>query len=253
MSAPGLLVLTPQHTSTGLLLAQAAEARGLLVEQLPGRVVPQGLRDLRPAHLYGGPLFAEAVAPQLGIRLLQPTAEWLAMLPPHLTGRSIRLLYLEHARDLHEPFFGKPPSEKLFAAEIYPNGGFLPTDLPPETLVQVSDIVTFASEFRLFVLDGEVRTAARYATFGRLDPAPLADCPERFSLLEFADVLLRDPTPGLPRACVLDIGLILPDGAGEPRWGVVEANMGWFSHLYACAPEDALDVVLGSAASPEAS
>ncbi|MEY9863606.1 hypothetical protein ABH935_009259 [Catenulispora sp. GAS73] len=52
-------------------------------------------------------------------------------------------------------------------AGVYADGTRLPgpDKLPAQTPVQVSEIVTFAREHRLFVLDGEVRTASRYAVF----------------------------------------------------------------------------------------
>ncbi|WP_432097311.1 ATP-grasp domain-containing protein [Streptomyces sp. bgisy100] len=245
---PGLLVLTPQYTSTGALLAQAAAGRGLAVEQLPpSRTVPDRLRELRPAHLYGGPLFAAAVAPQLGVTLLEPAADWLLSLPRRFTGRTIRELPLSTARELPHAFFAKPPVDKTFAADVYPDGQALPDHLPAGTPVQVSEIVTFAAEFRLFLLDGEIRTGSRYATYGRLDPAPLASCPERAEVEGFVQELLAAHGWTLPRACVLDVGRVLGRQGLEAQWAVVEANMAWFSHLYASDPERALDVVLESA------
>ncbi|MGP3953154.1 ATP-grasp domain-containing protein [Streptomyces sp. 7N604] len=243
---PGLLVLTPQYTATGALLAQVAEDRGMAVEQLPPhRTVPERLRGVRPVHLYGGPLFAAAVAPQLGVSLLEPSPHWLTGLPYRFTGRTVRELPLSSARELRHPFFAKPPVDKTFAADVYPSGTRLPADLPGATPVQVSEIVDFAAEFRLFVLDGDIRTGSRYATYGRLDPAPIASCPEGEDVLDFARDLLASCGHTLPRACVLDVGRITASsGGGEGRWAVVEAKMAWFSHLYASDAERALDVVL---------
>jgi hypothetical protein len=219
------------------------------VEQLPSRTVPERLRGVRPVHLYGGPLFAAAVAPRLGISLLEPAADWLIRLPHRLTGRTIRELPLSAARDLTGSFFAKPPTDKIFVADVYASGGRLPADLPATTRVQVSEVVTFAAEFRLFLLDGEIRTGGRYVTYGRLDPAPLGDCPEHSGLLAFTRELLTSHGSTLPRACVLDIGLMHDRTAdGGTRWAVVEANMAWFSHLYASDADRALDVVLASAA-----
>ncbi|MET8678455.1 ATP-grasp domain-containing protein [Streptomyces sp. NPDC004647] len=251
----GLLVLTPQYTSTGALLAQAAAGRGLEVEQLPpgrtvpGRRVPDRLRGLRPAHLYGGPEFAAAVAPQLGVTLVEPSPDWLPAVPRRFTGRTIHELPLSEARELPLPFFAKPPKDRVFAADVYSSGKRLPTDLPDTTPVQVSEIVTFTVEFRLFLLDGDIRTASRYATYGRLDPAPLSWCAEETEVLRFTYDFLASHGPALPHACVLDVGLILATNGQPAQWAVVEANMAWFSHIYASDPERALDVVLSAAVS----
>ncbi|MFG2194719.1 ATP-grasp domain-containing protein [Streptomyces sp. NPDC048639] len=247
MTHPGLLVLTPQYTSSGARLAQAAAERGLLVEELPpSRRIPEPLRDIRPAHLYGGPRFAAAVAPQIGAKLLDPAAHWLARLPYRFVSRAIRELPLSAARELQQPFFAKPLADKTFPTDVYASGVRLPGGLPDATPVQVSEIVTFAAEFRLFVLDGEIRTGSRYATFGRLDPAPLASCPEHDDLLDFAHDLLTARAHTLPRAFVLDVGPMVADVGGEGPWAVVEAGPGWFSPLYASDVDAALDVVLES-------
>ncbi|MEV6317600.1 ATP-grasp domain-containing protein [Streptomyces sp. NPDC051776] len=248
MTHPGLLVLTSQYTSSGALLAQAAADRGMLVEQLPPcRRVPEPLRDIRPAHLYGGPRFTAAVAPQIGVKPLEPAARWLSRLPYRFVSRAIRELPLSAARQLQQPFFAKPLADKAFPTDVYASGVRLPGGLPDATPVQVSEIVTFAAEFRLFVLDGEVRTGSRYATFCRLDPAPLTHCPERDELLDFAKDLLTARARSLPRAFVLDLGL-MADFEGAGPWAVVEAGPAWFSPLYASEAGEVLDVVLESVA-----
>jgi len=109
--------------------------------------------------------------------------------------------------------------------------------------VLVSDMVTFAVEYRLFLLDGEVRTGSRYLTHGELDVAPLDEDPRRADVLAFASRLAsRD----LPSAVVVDVGLL----SECSRWAVVEANAAWASGHYACDPDAALDVVV-RAARPE--
>lgn len=107
----------------------------------------------------------------------------------------------------------------------------------------VSDIVAFAVEYRLFLLDGEVRTGSRYLTHGELDVVPLDEDPRRAEVLAFAQHLA---SPYLPSAVVVDVGLLV-EGS---RWAVVEANAAWASGHYACDPDAALDVVL-HAARPE--
>lgn len=106
--------------------------------------------------------------------------------------------------------------------------------------MQISEVVTWAAEFRLYVLDGAVRTGSQYATYGLLDPAPLIQSHRHHRAAHaFARRLLDACAAALPSAVVLDIGVL---ATGE--WAVVEANMAWFSSCYAADPDRALDVVV---------
>ncbi|QNS04179.1 ATP-grasp domain-containing protein [Streptomyces xanthii] len=236
------LAVTPHASPTRELLAGAAARRGIDVVELAG---PDGAKDLRgrpEGHYYGGPALAAHVAGDLGVALLEPTDAWLTELPRSVTGRSLRRATLAEARRLSGPAFVKPPTDKSFAAAVYADGAALPAGPPPATPVQIAEVVTWTAEFRLFVLDGEIRTGAQYATYGRLDAAPLEGHPRQTPVRDFAHRLLAAHAATLPSAVVLDVGL-LADGT----WAVVEANMPWFSTVYAAAPDRALDVVLRSA------
>ncbi|MFD4543039.1 ATP-grasp domain-containing protein [Streptomyces bauhiniae] len=234
----GFLALAPQYTTTSELLSAAARRRGMDVEVLGGAAPVR-----RGAHYYGGPAFAARVANDLEVALLEPSDDWLSTLPYAYTGRHIAMSTLSEARRLSHPAFVKPPREKSFPAAVYPTG----TDLPPgpDVPVLISDVVTWAAEFRLYVLDGEVRTGSQYTTFGRLDAEPLKGHHHEAAVRAFAENLLSTHGESLPSAVVLDIGLLTTDHGTE--WAVVEANMAWFSNCYAADPDPALDVVLRSA------
>ncbi|MFJ8820598.1 ATP-grasp domain-containing protein [Streptomyces sp. NPDC102467] len=243
--APDFLAVTPHATPTRELLAGAARRRGLAVEELS---VPDGAASLRGrtgGHYYGGPAFAGRVVDDLGVALLEPSDSWLTDLPRAFTGRAITAATMAEARALVGPAFVKPPTDKSFPAAVYADGGALPDDPAPGTPVQIGEVVTWAAEFRLFVLDGEVRTGSQYASHGGLDARPLTGHRHETGALGFTARLLADHGETLPSGVVLDIGLI-----GE-RWAVVEANMAWFSSCYAADPDAALDVVLRSAGPAE--
>lgn len=96
-------------------------------------------------------------------------------------------------------------------------------------------------------------TGSRYATYGRLDAAELTDSHTPSGLYEFTYRLLADHGHTLPSAVVLDVGLLArPEGGATGEWAVVEANMPWFSTLYAADPARALEVTLRSAGPREA-
>ncbi|MFJ5234380.1 ATP-grasp domain-containing protein [Kitasatospora sp. NPDC088391] len=233
------LLLAPRINETGLQLRTAAGRRGLRAFTAPSWRAPAELLG-GAVHLYGGPLFADAVGGVFGLGLLEPAADWLVALPRELTGRRVRFGTLAEARALRSPAFVKAPADKHFAARVYRDGAGLPGPelLDGDTPVLVSEVVRFASEFRLFVLDGAVRAVSRYAVDGDLAVAgPGAEGPE---VLAFAAEVLAAAAAvaPLPSAAVVDVGRT---GSG---WAVVEANAAWASGGYACDPDAVLDVVL---------
>lgn len=248
MDVPVFLT-TAQETSTSLLLADAARRRGLehvvldhpgLADVLGGRVV----------HWYGGPLAADRMAARMGLGLLEPADAWLAELPEEFTGRRITLTTLSQAWTASRPLFVKPPSDKQFPAAVYADGARLPREgdrIGPHTPVLVSDVVTFAVEYRLFILDGRIATGSRYARFGRLDVAALEGDSHEREVRAFTDALLCSQRGSLPSAVAVDVGLSQDPDTGGEQWAVVEANMPWFAHSYAADPDQVLDVVLRAA------
>ncbi|MER7847960.1 ATP-grasp domain-containing protein [Kitasatospora sp. NPDC096077] len=236
-----VLLLAPRINETGLQLRTAAGLRGLRAHTAASWRAPRELLGAA-VHVYGGPLFADAVGRELGLALLEPAEDWLARLPRALTGRRVSAATLAEARTLRGPAFVKPPADKLFAARVYPDGGALPGPelLDDDTPVLVSEVVRFRTEYRLFVLDGTVRTGSRYAVDGDLAVAPLG--PDGPEVLAFAREVLaaaagRAP---LPSAVVVDVGRT------DHGWAVVEANAAWASGGYAAEPDHVLDVVLRS-------
>ncbi|WP_225802522.1 ATP-grasp domain-containing protein [Streptomyces sp. NK15101] len=238
-----MLVMPGRRTSTMELLAVEAAGRGMPVLAAEEVSAASG-----PAYWYGGPVAGARLAGQLGWALLEPADEWLAELPEEFTGREVRAATVLDAWALQRPTFVKPPRDKSFTAGIYPDGSRLAAGLDPATPVLLSEIVTFAAEYRLFLLDGQIVTGSRYAVFGRLDPRPLDGRePITAEIAEFVDRLVTTAEPALPSAVVVDVGQLLDAYRPDHRWAVVEANMAWFSHAYAADPTRVLDVVMRAA------
>ncbi|MFD8495236.1 ATP-grasp domain-containing protein [Amycolatopsis sp. NPDC059657] len=232
------LVVAPRVLPTVGPLARVAAWRGLeVVTHLTG-----GQGRLGSTHYYGGPKVGERLAGELAIGLLEPADDWLPNVPPEFAGRTVAAMSLGEAWALDGQAFVKPPSDKGFAAQVYRDGTDLREatgSLAEDTPVLVSEVVEFASEYRLFLLDGLVHAASRYATWGRLDPGPRDTVPAE--VLEFAGRYLGEHGGELPGAVVLDVGVV----AG--RTAIVEANMAWFSEYYMADLDKVLDVVLRSA------
>lgn len=247
------LILPPRVTETGLAFADAARRRGMRVETLHTWRLPEHLAGHAGAHLYAGPLFADAVGAELGVGLLEPDQDWLARLPREATRREIVFTTLAQARTLDRPAFVKPPDDKSFPAGVYASGADLPGPdvLEDGAAVLVSDVVTFQVEFRLFVAAGRVRAVSRYAVDGQLDLAAFTEDARCAEAAAFASGLFAAGMPELPSAVVVDVGLLADAGTGRPEWAVIEANAAWASGHYAADPDAALDVVL-SASRPAA-
>ncbi|WP_259453070.1 ATP-grasp domain-containing protein [Streptomyces ginkgonis] len=229
------LVLPSRLTASARSIRDAAHRRGLPTVSLPSAAVPQGLSA---RHLHAGPTFADAVAPALGIALLQAPEDWLPALPQAFTRREIRALPLGEAYTLRRPAFVKSPNDKSVPARVYADGSRLPGPdaLDPGTTVLVGDVVRFTEEHRLFLLDGAVHTAARYAEDGRLRTGPPSP-----GALAFGARLLAAVGDTLPSAVVVDVGRT----AGG--WAVVEANAAWACGRYTADADRALEVILRAA------
>ncbi|MFF4738693.1 ATP-grasp domain-containing protein [Streptomyces sp. NPDC001262] len=206
------------------------------------------LKGVGGAHYFGGPLFAKKVVEDLDVALLEPADDWLATLPYDFTLRTITVTPLAEARCLRHPAFVKPPSDKSFPAGIYADGSRIPGTghLAPTAPVQISEIVSWLREFRLFILDGECRVGSQYATLGHLDAVPLQGHPDEREVRDFAKGLMATEGHTLPSAVVVDVGL-MTTSPGKSHWAVVEANMPWFANCYAADPDLVLDVVLRAA------
>lgn len=233
------LIFTPRHSEDSQALWKAAARQGWNVERLSGWRVPEHLRDLDEPVFYGEALFGPSISEELGLTLSNPPEDWLARLPYEFRSRDIRLSTLAAERASTVAAFIKPPNDKSFPANVY-TGAELPHGYDEDMPVLVSAIVRWLCEFRCFVLDRELRTYSLYSRDGELarDSGFASTPDEDAGLREFVDRLLADARVDLPRACVIDAGII--EGTG---WACVEQNAAWGAGLYACDPDAVLEVL----------
>lgn len=230
------LILTPRFTEDSQSLWQAAIDMGWCVERLRSWRVPEELRGLPDPVLYLEALFGPALAPHFGLRLVEPDPAWLPNLPDEFRKRRIALMPCREARKLINPAFMKPPNDKSFAAQVC-TGVDLPKEYDDEAPVLVAEIVRWEIEFRCFVLDREPQTISIYLRNGQTQ-RELRFAASESELAEaeaFVRTVLADHRVDLPRAAVLDVGVIVGRG-----WAVVEQNAAWGAGIYGCDPQAVL-------------
>ena len=212
--------------------------------RLQGWRIPEHLVNVQQQQviIYGEPLFAEAVADQLGLALLEPSVDWLTNVPLKYLQRQVELLTLGEARALTDRAFVKPADGKIFDPKVYNRGADLPTDQNVDIQVLRSGVVDFRLEVRCFVRSRQVVSLSPYWRDDNLALDAEGSWPfradEEGEARAFADAVLSAPEVPLPPACTLDVGR-LSDGS----WAVVEANPCWGAGLYGCDPREALATI----------
>ena len=180
-------------------------------------VMPSGVG----VRLYGPEMFCLVLAQQLELTLTSPPDALLASTPRAMLLRRVEICALDKLATPMCPCFIKPVTPELFEAGIHQELSSvlaLTHGLPATEPLYVSEIVSFVAEARAFILNAQVLTIA---------------CYEGDEPLEGALALLNAHLPlmALPRACVLDVGM-LADG----RWALIEANSAWGAGCNGCAP-----------------
>ena len=224
------LLLAPSPSEESVALRTAAIAAGWAVIR-PGWRIPE---DLDPTSVvpYGGELFSQLAAQQLGLILPAPPLSWLPDLPESLRKRTISLCSREQAGAHVGRAFFKPADDKWFAAGIFAGGAALPECERADLIrpVYVAEVVRFVVEYRVFLADGVALTGSRYAVDGEpASPAPLPDA---------VVAMAEQAAVGLPAGAAVDIGEI--EGRGL---AVVEANPVQESALYGADPAAVLTVL----------
>ncbi|MGL4419416.1 MAG: ATP-grasp domain-containing protein [Gemmataceae bacterium] len=233
------LILTPRYTEDSQALWRAAGKLGWGVERLTNWRVPEELLTVSNPVLYLEALFGPTLARQFGLRLLEPSIDWLPRLPEEFRKRRVGLMPFRAAKQLAEPAFIKPPNDKSFPAQVY-TGAELPDGYDEDLPVLVSEIVSWEVEFRCFVLDRQPQAMSVYLRNGVLqrEQGFVASDAEFAEADRFVRTVLADDRVDFPRATVLDVGVIVGRG-----WAVVEQNTAWGSGIYGCDPVRVLQVI----------
>jgi hypothetical protein len=233
------LILTPRFTADAQSLWRAAGRLGWDTHRLATWRVPPELLGVQEPVFYLEGLFAQTIAAEFGIRLAEPPDDWLPRLPEEFRKRRVELTTLGAAQAIESPMFVKPPNDKSFPARVY-HGSELPREYDERMAVLVAEPVVWEMEFRCFVLDRGLQTLSIYLRHGVLQREHdfAATETELATAKHFVESLLADERVVLPRAAVVDVGVIAGRG-----WAVVEQNAAWGSGIYGCDPESVLEVL----------
>ena len=237
-----VVLLGPRMTDDSVAVWRTCLELGWTPERIQGWRVPEHLTtEGRPVMIYGEPLFAEAVADQTGLVLLEPSIDWLTTVPREYLLRDIELMTLGEARTRTSPAFVKPADGKIFEPRVYASGVELPTDenVDMDIAVLRSGIVDFRLEVRCFVRERKIVSLSPYWRDGELardqEGQWSFQVGEEAAARAFAEMALADDRIALPPACTLDVGR-LDDGV----WAIIEANPCWGAGLYGCDPKEVL-------------
>lgn len=240
-----ILLLAPRMTDDSISMWKAALSLGWSAQRIQGWRLPDELATTdRPFVIYGEPLFAEAVADQTGLVILEPSIDWLTMLPREYLKRDIEIMTLGAARALSTPAFVKPADGKIFDPKVYASGSNLPGDDQVDADIPVlrSGIVDFRLEVRCFIRSRRIVTMSPYWREDALAQDDQGEwCflkDEEAEARDFAEQVLKDDLVNLPPACTLDVGRL-----DTGIWAIIEANPCWGAGLYGCDPQAVLEAL----------
>lgn len=233
------LILTPRHSEDAQALWRAAIHLGWRVERLVNWRLSDQLKQVSEPVLYLEALMAQAIAQQLGVRLLNPPNNWLPNLPEECRKRWVYLSTLGEVRQSGKQAFVKPPNDKSFPARVYAAED-LPSEYADETPVLVAEVVQWDKEFRCFILHRALKTFSIYLRDGKLQSENnfIHTCEEEGEVQDFIETVLSDERVQILSATVIDVGVIRGRG-----WAVIEQNAAWGSGLYGCDPTQVLEVL----------
>ncbi|MGG5210242.1 ATP-grasp domain-containing protein [Chryseobacterium sp. MIQD13] len=236
-----IIALSPMYTEDSNNLKKASINSPYELNRFNARWnVPEEFRDDVIA-VYGEDIYAEIVSDQCGLTLMKPEDNWLSLVSEEFTKRKISYGHLKDYIS-QENIFIKCSDFKSFKAGVFEKvtdiKGFDSLDL--KSMVFTSEVVEWELEVRCFVSESKIKTFSSYWRNDVFDMNPLSETEEK-EMLSFFETFIGQYASTLPKAIVLDFGIIKGKG-----WALIEANPAWCSGLYACDAEKALEVIVES-------
>lgn len=237
-----LLIIPPSCSGSPQLIAKTAEALGWKIFN-DGWRVPDNLRQ-QPGAVYGEQYFCEAIAEQMGWKLLKNPIDWIAKLPEEYIHRKVSFMKLEEARKISEERFFKPADNPTFISRIYSSGLELPINpIFNDDPVIVSDVMKFTSEYRCLVKDRQVIAACCYwlkkAGMEKAEINEQRNYENNIEVvIEFVNKLVSDIRVDMAPAVVIDVGRFKKD-----TYTVIGTKPVWRAAAYGCEQVAFLDAI----------
>ncbi len=180
--------------------------------------------------IYGYDSFCLVLAQVLGIEMMMPKDEIIAILEKKHIKRNIEIVSFGDVGNINFPKFIKPATPKLFKAEIFTSKEVLAQkidDIEATELLICSDVIRVEKEVRSFILNRKIQDLAFYEGVGDVNEA-------RTFIEEFLETCDLE----LPKTFVLDIGFNEDD-----KWFVIEFNSSWGAGLNFCDPQKVIHCI----------
>lgn len=180
--------------------------------------------------IYGYDTFCLVLAQVLGIEMMMPKDEIIAILGKKHIKRNIEIVSFGDVGSINFPKFIKPVTPKLFKAEIFASKEALTQkvdNVEAKELLICSDVIRVEKEVRSFILNHEIQDLAFYEGSGDINEA-------RAFIEEFLETCDLE----LPKTFVLDIGFNEDD-----KWFVIEFNSSWGAGLNFCDPQKVIHCI----------
>jgi ATP-grasp domain, R2K clade family 2 len=224
---PVTLILSKRYSSDSQLLYDAALKKGWKVWRFVNSDIPASVRESK-AVIYCETAFADYLAAELKVNLAIPSDTLLTKLPFNYVKRNIEFTTYKNFKYPYKMKFIKPADYKYFPAGIYKTGDNIPgfSHLQDDDPLLISDVVKFVDEYRLFIMNGKIKTGSAYVIDTQFIENQISeDLPNE--LLEFASDAIKSLERLTPNSYVLDVGKL---DTGE--YAVIEFNPTWASGIY---------------------
>lgn len=236
------IVLSNRKSKDSLIIERAAAHRGYKTIRLTGNNKSEWADEIDLA-VYCEGFLAEYISQQSNVVLLRPLDKAMVNAPIELKHRQITLCRASELKGATFPIFIKPVDQKFFKAGVYSDIGKLTKYIEdyPNDMVLTGEIVHFIDEYRHFCFDGKVLTSSPYIINREFvgDNDEIGLVPN--SVVSMAEKAINECKHDIPRACVVDIG-ILDDGSIS----LIEFNPAWASGVYGTKPDLALECIVNS-------
>lgn len=184
----------------------------------------------KQVRVYGNNTFCLVLQQKLGFDLISPSDTLIFDVPPQYLKRKIKKFTLSESTEIQFPIFIKSLVPKLIQSKVYDSLSKFHEaclGLSRDTEFIASEIIDFISEFRSFILNGQLLDCAVYEGNGNVEAA-----------ISFIDNMIQEIQ--IPSVIVIDIGL------SAEGFSLIEFNASWGAGLNGCQASKILPAIIAA-------